>query len=264
MNMLEEVAKQAELLVKVLDYTRVGILITDPDLEDNPIVYVSEGFTKMTGYEVEEVLGTNCRFLQGEDTDRNKIDLLREAIKDRKPVLIEVANYTKDGTLFWNELTIDPVYIEDQDKLYFVGVQRDITEQVMAKKEYERSVQRIQSISTPIVPLLDGLAVLPLIGEMNKERFDLMFDTVTQETVRLGIKKLVIDLSGLTHYDAFVVEGIFQLRDVLKLIGAELVLCGMAPGLAIQSVLKGGNQLETIQTASSVKQILKEAFEQFE
>ncbi|MFB4211698.1 PAS domain-containing protein [Shouchella sp. JSM 1781072] len=262
--MFKEVAKQAELLMKVLDYTRVGVLITDPDREDNPIVYVSEGFTKMTGYTKKEVLGTNCRFLQGEETEREKIDLLREAIKKVEPVSIEVANYTKDGMLFWNELTIDPVYLEDQKKLYFVGVQKDITEQVEAKKEYERSVQRIQSISTPLVPLMDGLAVLPLIGEMNKERFDKMFETVTHETVQLGIEKLVIDLSGLTDYDAFVVSGIFQLRDVLKLIGTELVVCGMAPDLAIQSVLAGGNGMDSIQTASSVKQILKETFEKRE
>ncbi|WP_156321243.1 PAS domain-containing protein, partial [Bacillus sp. JCM 19041] len=173
--MLDKIIKQAELLMKILDYTRVGVLVTDPDQEDNPIVYMSEGFTKMTGYSKEEVLGSNCRFLQGEDTDRKQIKLIKEAIKNKEPVLVEILNYTKAGHRFWNELTIDPVYLEEEDKLYFVGVQRDITKQKLAEQEYKQSVQQIRSISTPIVPLMDGLAVLPLVGEMNKERFDLMF-----------------------------------------------------------------------------------------
>lgn len=134
--MLQDVIKQAELLVKVLDYTRVGVLITDPDLEDNAIVYVSEGFSKMTGYSRDEVLGTNCRFLQGADTEKSQVDALRQAIAAKEPALVEILNYRKDGSSFWNELTIDPVYLAEQDKLYFVGVQRDITQQKEAELEY--------------------------------------------------------------------------------------------------------------------------------
>ncbi|WP_078391000.1 PAS domain-containing protein [Shouchella patagoniensis] len=259
--MLDKIIKQAELLMKVLDYTRVGVLVTDPDQEDNPIVYMSEGFTKMTGYSKEEVLGKNCRFLQGEDTDRKQITLIKEAIAKKEPVLVEILNYTKDGHRFWNELTIDPVYLEEEDKLYFVGVQREITKQKLAEKEYKQSVQQIRSISTPIVPLLDGLAVLPLVGEMNKERFDLMFDSVTSNAVKLSIKQLLIDVSGLTEYDAFIVEGIYQLRDVLRLIGTELIVCGMSSELAMQAVTIDGNKLDSIRTSRSVQQILTEAFE---
>ncbi|GAF13833.1 transcription regulator Bat, regulates bacteriorhodopsin synthesis [Bacillus sp. JCM 19046] len=259
--MLQDVIKQAELLVKVLDYTRVGVLITDPDLEDNAIVYVSEGFSKMTGYSRDEVLGTNCRFLQGADTEKSQVDALRQAIAAKEPALVEILNYRKDGSSFWNELTIDPVYLAEQDKLYFVGVQRDITQQKEAELEYRRSVQQIKSISTPIVPLLDGLAILPLIGEINKERFNMMFETVTEEVGKTGIKKLVVDVSGITKYDSFVVAGIFQLRDVLKLIGTELVITGMAPDLAIKSVMMEADQLDSISTARSVKSILQEAYE---
>lgn len=259
--MLQDVIKQAELLVKVLDYTRVGVLITDPDLKDNAIVYVSEGFTKMTGYTKEEVMGTNCRFLQGEETDMSQVDVLRTAISANKPALVQILNYRKNGTTFWNELTIDPVYLEDQDKLYFVGVQRDISQQKEAEAEFKRSVQQIKSISTPIVPLLDGLAILPLVGEINKERFNMMFETVTEEVVRTGIKKLVVDVSGITIYDSFVVAGIFKLRDVLKLIGTELVVSGMAPDMAVKSVMIEGNQLDSITSTRSVKSILQEAFE---
>lgn len=111
------------------------------------------------------------------------------------------------------------------------------------------------------MPLLDGLAILPLIGEINKERFNMMFETVTEEVGKTGIKKLVVDVSGITKYDSFVVAGIFQLRDVLKLIGTELVITGMAPDLAIKSVMMEADQLDSISTARSVKSILQEAYE---
>ncbi|WP_156321281.1 STAS domain-containing protein, partial [Bacillus sp. JCM 19041] len=81
------------------------------------------------------------------------------------------------------------------------------------------------------------------------------------DAVKLSIKRLLIDVSGLTEYDAFIVEGIFQLRDVLKLIGTELIVCGMSPDLAMQSVTTEGNKLDSIRTSRSVQQILTEAFD---
>lgn len=257
---LKAIIEQAELLVKILDYTRVGILVTDPDLPDNQIIYVSEGFTSMTGYSVEETLNNNCRFLQGEDTDEESVTLLRQAIKNRQSITIELLNYRKNGEPFWNELTIDPVYLEQEDKHYFVGVQKDITEQRRAFESYKQSQEQIRSISAPIVPLLDGVAILPLIGQMNGQRFTEMFSDVTSEAVENQIDMLVLDLSGLQTFDDQVVDGIYQLRDVLALIGTELLVCGMRPDLAMKSIAMVRSSLGTIKTASSVKQILSELY----
>lgn len=123
---------QLEVIKKALDHVRVGVVITDPALEDNPIVYVNQGFVQMTGYETEEILGKNCRFLQGKHTDPAEVDNIRTALQNKEPVTVQIQNYKKDGTMFWNELNIDPMEIED--KTYFVGIQNDITKQ----KEYEK------------------------------------------------------------------------------------------------------------------------------
>lgn len=255
---MKAIIEQAELLVKILDYTRVGILVTDPDLPDNEIIYVSKGFASMTGYLIEETLNTNCRFLQGKDTDPDAIRLLREAISEKRSITIEILNYKKNGQPFWNELTIDPVYLEKEDKHYFVGIQKDITDHKLTENEYKQSLEQIRSISTPIVPLLDGLAVLPLIGQVDGERFTEMFTQITTETVKEKIDTLVLDVSGLQTFDDEVVDGIYSLRDVLTLIGTELIVCGMRPDLAMKSIQLDRQGLQTIKTASSVKRVLRD------
>ena len=104
-----------------------GVAISDPNLPDNPLVYVNEVFEKMTGYSREESLGRNCRFLQRDDRDQLSLVVLREAIALQKECQVVVRNYRKDGTMFWNEVTIAPVFDNQGAIQYFVGVQNDIT-----------------------------------------------------------------------------------------------------------------------------------------
>ena len=100
-----------------------GLLITDPGQPDNPIVYVSPAFERITGYESDEVLGRNCRFLQGKDTDQAALALVRETVRSGQSCTVELLNYRKDGTSFWNELSISPVRDVDGRVTHFVGVQ---------------------------------------------------------------------------------------------------------------------------------------------
>src|SRR6478672_3538801 len=97
---------KSQLLTRLLDRTKVGVLVTDPSQKDNPIVYSNQGFTDMTGYEETDVLGTNCRFLQGEETDQEKVNQIRQAIDNEESISVEIINYRKDGSYFWNELNI--------------------------------------------------------------------------------------------------------------------------------------------------------------
>ncbi|UZJ78005.1 PAS domain-containing protein [Fictibacillus sp. KU28468] len=76
----------------------------------------------MSGYTHEEVIGKNCRFLQGDETDRSKVKAIKDAISKKKRISVKLKNYRKDHTSFWNELTIDPFYIEDEAKYYFIGI----------------------------------------------------------------------------------------------------------------------------------------------
>src|SRR4051794_6486393 len=115
------------LLRRALDLTGTGFILTDPRLEDDPIVYVNESFLSMTGYAADEILGRNCRFLQGADTDPARVDELRRAVRAQRPATVELRNYRRDGTPFWNEVHIAPVRDERGEVVRFVGVQVDVT-----------------------------------------------------------------------------------------------------------------------------------------
>jgi len=116
-----------------------GVVITDPRLPDHPIVYCNPAFEKLTGYTQEEVLGRNCRFMQGPDTDTAAVAKIRTAVRSRRASLIEVLNYRKDGTTFWNALTISPIFDEEGSVLRFVGVQTDITEIKQLQEQFQQS-----------------------------------------------------------------------------------------------------------------------------
>jgi PAS domain S-box-containing protein len=106
--------------------TRMPMLITDPNQPDNPIIFVNDAFFKLTGYTREETLGRNCRFLQGPATNAGDVNRIRQSIKDRVPIEIDLLNYRKDGTTFWNRLLISPVF-DDGKVTHFFASQFDVT-----------------------------------------------------------------------------------------------------------------------------------------
>jgi len=106
---------------------RHTFVVSDPNLPDTPICFASEGFYEMTGYSPEEVLGKNCRFLQGPKTDQREVDKIRDAVKEKKAVSVRLLNYRKDGTPFWNFLTVAPVALADGTVAKYVGVQVDVS-----------------------------------------------------------------------------------------------------------------------------------------
>ncbi len=116
-----------------------GILITDPNQKDHPIIFANPGFEQMTGYGVEDVIGKNCKFLQGPDTDPETIAEIRRAIAERKTCSLEILNYRKDGTPFWNQLTISPVFEQAGKLMNFVGVQQDVTDRRLLEEQLRQS-----------------------------------------------------------------------------------------------------------------------------
>ena len=127
--------------------TRMAMIITNPREDDNPIVFANEAFLKMTGYSCEEIMGTNCRFLQGADTDPGAVRQVREAIDEQRDIAIDLLNYKKDGTPFWNALYLSPVINERDELLFHFASQMDVTDRVDAhmrtladKERFEREV----------------------------------------------------------------------------------------------------------------------------
>jgi diguanylate cyclase (GGDEF)-like protein/PAS domain S-box-containing protein len=126
------------VLERAVESTRTGVLITDPNQPDNPIVYANPAFESITGYSVEEVLGRNCRFLQGHDRDQPALEEVRAAILEGRECRVVVRNYRKDGTLFWQELSISPVRDDQGNITHFVGIQDDVTERKLAEQRLAR------------------------------------------------------------------------------------------------------------------------------
>lgn len=129
--------QELELKSQAMDAAPVGIVITDPDQEDNPIVYVNGGFEALTGYSEAEALGRNCRFLQGEETREGPIAEIREAIDEAQPVSVELRNYRKDGTQFWARVSIAPVRDDSDTVTNYVWFQEDVSE----RKEREQDLE---------------------------------------------------------------------------------------------------------------------------
>lgn len=129
--------------------TRMPMLITDPQRPDNSIVFVNEAFQHLTGYSREEIIGRNCRFLQGPESDPVTVTRLRDAIAQGEDVNVDLLNYRKDGTTFWNALFLSPVRERDGSIRYFFASQMDVTDRVEAqqriaeqKAEVDREVAR--------------------------------------------------------------------------------------------------------------------------
>jgi PAS domain S-box-containing protein len=117
--------------------TDVTFTITDPREPDNPLVWVNPSFTRITGYEPDEVVGRNCRFLQGPATDPDAVAEIRTALSEQRTVTTTLLNYRKDGSAFWNQLSVSPVFDGEGTLVSFVGVQTDVTERVRVERERE-------------------------------------------------------------------------------------------------------------------------------
>ncbi len=129
-----------------------GIVITDPNLPDNPIVYVNEGFLKMTGYAEREVLGRNCRFLQGPDSDPNAIKAMHDAVLGHTSCQVALINYRKNGTPYWNHSAITPISDAKTGKLtHFVSIQSDVSDQKKAENELRLRERAVAAASNGII-----------------------------------------------------------------------------------------------------------------
>ena len=112
-----------------LGQANANFLITNPRLAGNPIVYASDGFLELTGYPLQRVLGRNCRFMQGPDTDPRQVARVRQAVEEGTDVSVCLLNYRVDGTTFHNQLIISAIRNAEQQVLFFVGAQMEVTEE---------------------------------------------------------------------------------------------------------------------------------------
>ncbi|WP_271079533.1 PAS domain-containing protein [Aurantiacibacter sp. MUD61] len=135
------------LFEQAMAQTRMAVCLTDPSLPDDPIVFCNEAFQQLTGYRRDEIVGRNCRFLQGPDTDQAQVAKIRDAIRSEEVVVVEILNYRKDGTRFWNTLHLGPIYDEEGNLKYFFGSQWDVTDIHLSRAEERHAKAMAREVS---------------------------------------------------------------------------------------------------------------------
>ena len=143
--------------------SKVAAVVSDPRQPDNPIVACNEAFMQLTGYSKEEILGRNCRFLRGDRTEPEQTAMLREAVAQSRPTMVELINYKKDGTPFRNAVMIAPLFDEQGELVYFLGSQMAIDDSGASRHEQARAL--VEGLSRRQRQILEALAK----GRLNKQ-----------------------------------------------------------------------------------------------
>lgn len=142
----KKVEERLRLRDRAIVASNNGIIICANTQIDSPLIYINPAFERMTGYSAAEVLGKNCRFLQGNDKNQPGLQKLRAAIKEGAGCTVILRNYRKDGSLFWNELTISPIYDSNHNLTHYVGVQSDITDRKQAEEQLRATTSRLSAL----------------------------------------------------------------------------------------------------------------------
>ncbi len=127
-----------DLLQALINHAEHGITIAEKEGDNSILLYVNKAFIEMTGYAESEILDRDCRFLQNEDRNQHGITTIHHAINEETPVRAVLRNYRKNGQMFWNDVTITPYFDEQDSIMYFLGVQKDITESVVTEHELKK------------------------------------------------------------------------------------------------------------------------------
>ncbi|MFK3818969.1 PAS domain-containing protein [Pseudomonas sp. NPDC089407] len=137
----------AKLLQLMVEHSNDGIVVAEQEGSDSILIYANPAFERLTGYSDDDILYRDCRFLQGTDHAQPGVAAIREAIRQGQPCRQVLRNYRKDGSPFWNQLSITPVYNEADELTYYIGIQHDVTAQVEAEArvlELEAEVARLR------------------------------------------------------------------------------------------------------------------------
>jgi PAS domain S-box-containing protein len=124
----------AKLLQLVINASNDGIVVAEQEGDDNILIYANAAFETLTGYKVDDILYRDCRFLQDDDRQQPGLEAIRQAIASGQPCRQVLRNYRKDGSAFWNELSITPVFNEADQLTYFIGIQKNVSAQVEAQQ----------------------------------------------------------------------------------------------------------------------------------
>ncbi|MEA1989340.1 MAG: PAS domain S-box protein [Pseudomonadota bacterium] len=144
---------RTNLLLQLVENAQEGIVVAEKEGHDTILIYVNPAFERLTGYKSEEILYQDCRFLQGEDTEQQSIKVIRNAIDGSEPVRTILKNYRKDGSVFWNELSVTPYFDEIDQLTYYIGIQKDVTEEVVLQEALDKANEEIELLKSELKKL---------------------------------------------------------------------------------------------------------------
>lgn len=222
---LLEVINENKVFQQLFEQSSSGMIITDPKQNDNPIVYANEGFEQITGYMREEIIGKNCRFLQGEDT--KSTDKVRQAIENEQPIQIELKNYRKDGKPFWNLLKINPIYDDNKQLTSFISIQEDITKkrtqeifmrnQLKMVKKIISSNDIFESITHSCQMVEDHLDIGCIILRLDDEQeiIQCFSSSLVPERIKNDLDGLTFNMARQQYIDALLTSDQKEIKNMV-------------------------------------------------
>lgn len=202
--------------------SRDGVTIVDLRQDDQPLVFVNPAFERITGYTETEALGRNCRYLHGNDLGQPEIAIIRNAIAAGEYCLVTLRNYRKDGSLFWNELSLSPIHAKDGQLTHYIGMQRDVTERMELIQQLRKQKDDLQHDNKHL-QILNNLD--PLTGIHNRRYFDSQLNiqwNIAQRS-RLSLSLFMVDIDYFKQFND--TYGHPAGDECLKAVGERLSKC---------------------------------------
>ena len=191
-------SKGAKALTDMIAVSPIAAVVSNPRLPDNPIIDCNQAFLELTGYSREEIIGRNCRFLAGTETENELTAQLRSGIAAKRPVMVEILNYKKDGTPFRNAVMVAPIYDASGELEYFLGSQVEIVQdQAASESPRRRAAQnQIEKLTPRQREALKKMAA----GKPNKQiAFEM---NISERTVKMHVADVLMSLQALSRADA--------------------------------------------------------------
>ncbi|RYG64144.1 HD domain-containing protein, partial [bacterium] len=234
-SLRETLREKSELLVAVNKLT-TSVIITNPRLPDNPIIFANQGFTELTGFALSEILGRNCRMLQGSQTDPLVAREMRQAVAEQRSFSGVLVNYRKDGTPFLNEIMINPVLDDEGELSSFVGLGQDVTQREQSRLLLEHRVEeRTADLAHSQIEILQRLA----------RAAEFRDDETGQHTQRVArTAALVASALGMPEETVTLIYQAAPLHDVGKIAISDLIL--LKPGKLTEE------EFETMKTHAEI------------
>jgi len=241
-------------LAAAISHLKSGVVVTDPALPDGPIVFANRHFLDLTGYGSAETIGHNCRFLQGPETNPETVARIREAIASRRTFQEEILNYRKDGTPFWNDLTVSPVLDDSGQLISFVGLQTDVTERRRLRDELQQSFEKLKELESlrdnlthmiihdlraPLTAIIGFLELLEGAAAARLTPKEMQFITIANEGANT-LQEMITSLLDVNRLEAGEMPlkcELADLRDVItaatdplrSLLGGRSLICSLPP-----------------------------------